>query len=224
MKSTACSRAILFLVLFTGGCIVGDELTTFTIHPDGSADLVVFRSNLRSTEKGEKGEKELADYRTRFATRTDNDFARIRDAGGKIEEAAWIRERSPFSNFVHAQFPNAATLEKFWTVKDEANNPLITTQFQINGSRRRLTTFITVPPEKDNSSSSPSDVSQLRQAYANGISETRLAVANGLITTARGFSVAEDRQSALLNGREISELIRLGKGKAELVLEWEVTH
>ena len=26
----------------------------------------------------------------------DDDFARIREAGGKIEEASWIRERPPF--------------------------------------------------------------------------------------------------------------------------------
>jgi hypothetical protein len=43
------------------GCIVGDELTTITIHPDGSAQMVTFRINLRSTQSGQDGQRELAD-------------------------------------------------------------------------------------------------------------------------------------------------------------------
>ena len=57
---------------------------------------------------------------------------------------------------------------------------------------------------------------------ADGISETRVAVTSGSITTARGFTVARDKQSALLNTSAINEVLRTG-GKAELYLEWEVT-
>jgi hypothetical protein len=150
-------------------------------------------------------------------------IARVREAGGQIVRAAWVLERPPYSNFVRSHFPNAAALEKFWTMKDEENKPLITTQFQKDGSHRKLTIHITVADEKDNSPAAPSDVGQIRQGYANGISETRFAVTNGAITSARGFTVAGDRQSALLNANEISELIRRGQGKADLWLEWDVT-
>ena len=50
LLSTAAARIILI-----AGYIVSDELTTITIQPDGSADWVRFQSNIRSTEKGEKG-------------------------------------------------------------------------------------------------------------------------------------------------------------------------
>ena len=57
MKAKSNTRLALLLLLLVNGCVIGDELTTFTMNPDGSADLVVFRSNLHSTEKGEKGEQ-----------------------------------------------------------------------------------------------------------------------------------------------------------------------
>lgn len=221
MKSTVYTRLALILILFAGGCVVGDELTTFTLNSDGSADLVVFRSNLHSTEKGEKAAKELADYQANFDKQTDGDFQRIRDAGGQLMLASWVRARAPLSNVVHAHFPDTAALEKYWTVKDEKHGPLITTKFQKDGARRRLTFKITLPEDNEQAPAASPDVNQIRQALANGISETRFALTEGSITTARGFTIAGDRQSALLNGREVSELIRSTKGKAELWLEWE---
>jgi hypothetical protein len=44
------------------GCIVSDEVTTVTIRPDGSADLIKFNSNIRSGEEGSKGDEELRQY------------------------------------------------------------------------------------------------------------------------------------------------------------------
>lgn len=219
MNSTTYARSALFLILFVGGCVVGDELTTVTMNPDGSADLVLFRSNLHSTEKGDKGEKELAEYKMKFDTQEDGDFPRIRDAGGQVMLASWVRAQAPFSNVVHIHFPDTEALEKFWTVKDEEKRPLITTQFQKDGTRHRLTFRISVPEENEQAPAVSTDVQQLRQALANGISETRFAVTEGAITTARGFTVAGDRQSALFNAKEMSDLIR--KGKGEFWLEWE---
>jgi hypothetical protein len=106
-------------------------------------------------------------------------------------------------------------------VKDEQDRPVITTQFQKDGARHRLTFRITVPEDSEQASAASADINQIRQALANGISETRFAVTEGAITSSRGFTVAGDRQSALLNASEISDLIRAGKGKAELWLEWE---
>jgi len=221
MASTDIRRLALLLLLMAGGCVVGDELTTFTLNSDGSADLVVFRSNLHSTEKGEKGEKELAEYRENFEKQSHDDFRRIREAGGDIVRTSWVRAKAPYSNVVHAHFPDMAALEKYWTIKDENNKPLVTTHFENDGRRHRVTFRITVPDEKDEAPAPSTNVHQFRQALANAISETRFAVTEGSITTARGFTVAEDRQSALLDATAISALIRGGKGEAELWLEWE---
>lgn len=221
MKAKSNTRLASVLILFASGCVIGDELTTFTLNPDGSADLVVFRSNLHSTEKGEKGEKELAEYRANFDKQANGDFRRIRDGGGQVVLASWVRARAPYSNVVYAHFPDMSALEKYWTVKDEENSPLISTQIQKDGTRRRLTFRITLPEKDKPAPATSADAHQLRQALADGISETRFALTEGTITSARGFTIARDRQSALLNGREISDLIRTGKGKAELWLEWE---
>jgi hypothetical protein len=59
-------------------CIVSDQLTTFTILPDGSADWVRFQSNIRSTEKGDKGAEELKRFVEEFTAQQDEDCMRIR--------------------------------------------------------------------------------------------------------------------------------------------------
>lgn len=223
LRSKTRAGAVLVLLLLVGGCVVGDQLTTFTIHPDGSADLVIFRSNLRSTEEGAKADNEIAEFKAKFDARTEDELARIRDAGGTIVQASWVREQAPLSSLVHAQFPNASAFEKFLTIKNEDGSLLIKTQFQNDGPRRSLTVHITLPVDKANPPQpSPSGVEQLRQADANGISETRIALAKGSITAARGFTVAGDKQSALLDASAIDEILRTG-GKGELYLEWEVT-
>lgn len=223
MKRSLMLLAALFAAAFLGGCIVGDQLTTLTIHPDGSADYVLFRSNLRSTEKGTKAEKELADYKARFDARAEDEFVRIRDCGGKIVQAAWVRSEAPFSNVIHAQFPDASTLEKLGSAKHEDGSPLITTKFHRDGARRKLTVRVAVSPDSIKEPVDPPAKEPIKQAWANGISETRIAVVNGSIVAERGFTVASDKQSALLDGDEIEQLLRNGNGTVELFLEWEVT-
>ena len=221
MTSKSFRRLVLFLVLTTGGCVVGDELQTFTLNADGSADLVVFRSNLHSTEKGEKAEKELAEYRASFEKQSNGEFGRIREADGEIVLTSWVRAQPPFSNLVRVHFPDMQSLEKYWTVKNEHDQPLVTTHFKKAGQRQRVTFQVSVPDDKDQPARPTESAQQLRQALADGISETRFAITEGAIVSARGFTVAGDRQSALLNTVEVSELIRAGKGEAELWLEWE---
>jgi hypothetical protein len=215
--------AVLALLLFVGGCVVGDQLTTFTIRPDGSADLVIFRSNLHSTQEGEKGKTELAEYKAQFDTRTDDELARVTLAGGTIVDASWIREQVPLSNLLHARFPNAAALAKYLTIHGEDGSLEVKTEFRAEGARRSLAVTVTVPVDKNHPPEALAvDVEKLRQACANGISETRIALDGGKITTARGFTVAEDKQSALLDPRTLDEILRTG-GKGELLLEWEVS-
>lgn len=224
MKSTLRPLAGFLALMFIAGCIVGDEISTVTVHPDGSADLVMLRSNLRSTQEGERAQAELADYRESFDARTNNDFERIREAGGRVVDALWIRGEAPYANAIHARFPTASALEKFCTMKNDDGSSLLTARFTSDGMRRKLTLEIVMAPDKlDVAQFSPSDVDQLRQTYADGISHFRIAVADGSITAAGGFTVAEDKQSALLNVGEVAELLRRGQGQAEAYLEWEVT-
>lgn len=223
MKVSQFAKTTLIGMMLLSGCIVSDQLTTLTINPDGSADFVVLRSNIRSTEKGDKAENELANYKAKFDAKDDDEFVRIRESGGKLMQATWVRSRAPFSSVLHAQLPNVTALEKFASLKNEDGSPLITTKFHRDGSSRKLTVSITIPPTsiKSNPPATPAAESP-KQTLANGISETRIAVANGTITSARGFTVAHDKQSALLNGDEIDKIVRAAQGATELFLEWTV--
>ena len=49
-----------------------------------------------------------------------------------------------------------------------------------------------------------------------------IAVTGGSITSARGFAVASDKQSALLDLSQVAKLLQANGGKAELFLDWEV--
>ncbi|HPM83914.1 MAG TPA: hypothetical protein PLF81_24575 [Candidatus Anammoximicrobium sp.] len=224
MNRTRHAFTLLAPLLLFAGCIVGDELTTITLQPDGSAEMVTFRSNLRSTQPGQDGERELANYKATFESRTQDDMARIRAAGATVVQASWVREQVPLSNVVSARFPDAAALEKFGTSKNDDGSLQITTQWESDGAHRRLLVRITAAPGAlDLSQFAKPSLEKLRQHLADGISGTRIAVAGGAITGARGFAVAGDRQSALLDLSEIAKLLQANGGKTELSLDWEVT-
>jgi hypothetical protein len=223
MNAKSYLLAALVTLLVLAGCIIGDELTTLTVNPDGSAEYVIFRSNLHSTEVGEKADKEVADYKANFSARDNDEFARIEAAGGRIVTTNWLRDAAPLSNVVHARFPDASALEKFWTVRSDDGRSQIATEFATDGLHRRLTFRVFVPPDENQPAASPPAAAlPVQQMLANGVSVTRFAVAGGTITAAHGFTVSADRQSAVVNNDEIADALREGHGTAELYLEWEV--
>ncbi|HRA90038.1 MAG TPA: hypothetical protein PK992_18265 [Planctomycetaceae bacterium] len=219
---TSLRNVILLSLLLAGGCVVGDHFTTLTIHPDGSADLLIFRSNLHSTEKGEKGKQELADYKKNFKTQVEDEYARIKDAGGEVTKVLWVREQAPFSNVVRVHLATASTLEKFGTFQTDDGSLRTTATFRSEGSHRRLSIRVTMTSDKKQAIGPlPQDIKELKQAQADALSETRIAVVGGSITAARGFVVAGDKQSAILDLAEIAEVIR-GEAESEFFLEWDV--
>lgn len=137
-----------------------------------------------------------------------------------IEAPTWIRRQAPLSNVVQARLPNAAALKEYLMIRSDNRRSEITPQFHTDGVHRRLTFRVTAP---QNASASPPaatvDGRQFQQMQANGISVTRFAVVNGALTGAPRTTVADDKQSAVLNSPEIAEALREGNGTAELYLE-----
>jgi hypothetical protein len=205
---------------FLVGCIVGDEITTITLEPDGSAEVVLFRSNLRSSESGAKAEQDVQQYAESFDAGGSPDHDRIRAAGGTIVDSRWIRRATPSSNLISAKLPTAAVLEKYFTIHGGDDELRLEARFTQEGDRRRLA--LVLHPPKDFKLPQPVSVKEARQGQADDLSETRLAVANGTIERARGFTVASDRRSALLALDEIAELVRADPRRVELFLEWRV--
>ncbi len=209
------------LALFAS-CIASDQVTTFTIHPDGSADWMKFQSNIRSTETGAKGEQELKKFVEDFDAHQDSDYQNITQAGGQALEARWLRREEPYANMVVARFPSASALLNFCTIKGEKGEVIAQPRFVQNGKRRRLSIEIAVPKDEKPGEPAKATIQQLRQDRANGISETRIVVAGGRIVDSQGFVIAADKKSALLEPAEIHDLLQKGKEKMELFLEWEL--
>ena len=109
-------------------------------------------------------------------------------------------------------------------IKDDKGNIMARARFSKDGDRRRFSIVILEPRDgKPRDPGKKETIHELRQAQANGISETRVVVARGRIVNSRGFTVAADRRSALLEPREIQDLIARAENDVELFLEWELT-
>lgn len=214
------AAAILWLA---ASCIVSDQFTTLTIQPDGSADWLRFQSNIRSTEKGDKGAEELKRFVEEFEARRDPDCVRIRESGGEILEARWLRRQEPYATVVTARLPSATALQDFCTIKNEKSEEVVRARFAPDGQRRRLTLSIRVPKDDQPAAAARPTESQRRQEQADGISETRVAVSGGQIVACHGFTVAGDKRSALLDPAAIQDLLQAGEGQGEFFLEWEIS-
>lgn len=222
MRTKRFLPAAAATLLLLAGCIVSDELTTITIQPDGSADWIRFQSNIRSTEKGEKRTQELKKFVDEFDAQADSECVRIKDAGGEVLEARWVRRAEPFATLASARFPSAAALEKFCTIKGEKGAILAQARFAQCDNRRRLSLQIPMSRGEQSTDKSPPTFKTLREQQANYLSETRVVVAGGRIIASQGFVVADDKRSCLLDSAEIDALLRSDKDHIELFLEWEL--
>lgn len=211
---TAAALAVI------GGCIVSDEVTTLTIRPDGSADWVKFRSNIRSSETGEKGAQELKGFVEDFDAHRDADYQEITKAGGTVLESRWLRREEPYSTVTLARFPGMATLVEYCTQRGDKGEVIAQPRYTQDGKRRKLAITYHVP--KDFKPQEKPTPEELRQERASGFSETRVVVAGGQILSARGFIVAADKRSALLDNDQLREWLRTEREKIELFLEWEL--
>ncbi len=220
MKSILLSSLFVVAFFMLAGCIINDELTTLTIRSDGSADWVRFQSNVRSTEKGEKGILQLKSFVAAFDAREDSDCRRITAAGGKVLDATWVRREEPYATLTTAKFPSAAALEKFCTFKDENGQIIAQARFIQTGNRRKLS--LNLPANQKASLKPTLSLKEFREQQANVISETRVVVAGGTIIASQGFVIAADKRSALLDPCQIDELLAAEAESFELFLEWEL--
>ena len=208
--------------LLLSGCIVLDEVTTISVHPDGSASLLIYHSNVRSTEEDANAANELQRYAEDFDARRSDDFARIAQAGGEVVDARWLQREVPYSGVIVAKLPTATSLEKLFSIEGKSDDLRLTTRYSTNGSRRKLTMVVLPPPDFKLADNSARPQNELQQDKANGFSETRVVVIGGKIVTSQGWTVASDKRSALLSLNEIARLLRNSPDRIELFIEWDV--
>lgn len=221
MRHVARLGALLLPTLLSG-CIVLDQVTTLTVRPDGSADLVLFHSNVRSTEEGRKAEDELRRHAEAFDARTSDDLTRITKAGGEVLEARWLRRAAPYATVIAARIPNATVLEKLATIEDDNGQVVVASRYSQEGPRRRLTMVVTPPQDFDASQFATPSPAETQRREANGLNATRVVVEGGRIVSSQGWTVADDRGSALLAWDEVQKLLRDSPKRVDLFIEWEV--
>lgn len=208
---------VLAMALLCSGCILRDEVTTLSVHPDGSASLVVFHSNIRSTEAGAVADQQLREYVAGFEARTLPDCARIAQAGGEVVEARWVQGEAPYASVLVATLPTASALERYGSIGGEGDGLQLTTRYAANGTRRRLAVHARLPEDFQ----MPGDAAR-QQSRADAISETRIIVTGGQIVAAQGYTVATDKGSAILSPEEIARLLEDRPNHLEVYVEWEV--
>jgi hypothetical protein len=211
------------LLMLPAGCIIRDEVNTISIRPDGSADVVVFHSNIRSTQEGVEGEQALRTYAASFDAGELADLVRIDQAGGEVLDARWVRREAPRASLIKARLPSAEALEQYGSFDGDEGGMRAATRFEVDGALRRLTTEILLPADYEVPEASTRAPAQVQNDRANAISETRVVVVDGRIAAAQGWTVASDRRSALLSVDEVIEMVRENPERIELVLEWEIT-
>ena len=214
---------VVALVLSQAGCIIRDEVSTVSIRPDGSAEVVVFHSNIRSLQEGAKGEEALSVYTAQFDTGELEDLVRITQAGGEVLDARWVRREAPLAHLITARLPSAAALEQYGSIEGEDGSLRPATRFEVDGAVRRLTMTVELPADVDIPDAAARAPARVQKDRANAISEMRVVVIDGRITAAQGWTVASDRRSALLSVDDVIEMVRENPERILLVLEWEVT-
>ncbi len=221
MKTGHYLRIFFAFLLFaaTQGCIVHDQIVTLTLNPDGSGDMILFRSGIRSTESGEAAEREIEKYRDSFDAKTPDIFKQIRESGAHLDQATWIRRQVPAAHVIQATFPDAETLETFLTLRDADGVRVVKPTFSQTETRRRLSFQLTVEPDSIHPpNTDPAEA--MKRAHATAVSVVRIALSAGTFTDARGFAIARDRQAAMLDETEIRALLHANEG--DIFVEWDV--
>lgn len=216
MNGAIRNTIVLLALLIFPGCIVSDQITTLIIQPGGSAEVIVVRSNIHFRGNDEKREEELEEYRRKFNDGEQFWFDRIQTSGGAIKETRWIKQSPPMANYLRGSLPNQEAVEKLFTLD---NKWKIRTNISTDGSTRTIKVTVTPPPEKK-LSAPPADPEKIRKKLANSISHTRIAIQNGKITDARGFVVANDKQSALVDQGAFPDRLWKENKRVKLVLAW----
>lgn len=214
---------LLLAVALSSGCIVHDQNTTIVLNQDGSADMTIVRTNIRSTARGDRAAEQIDDFRKALDDQTHDDFQRIADAGATLEMSMWLREQVPMAHVLRTSIPDESSLEKMATLRDADGVVVIAPEFSADGARRRFSLSISIDPDSVSGEDEKGDeLEQLMNQRATSISDIRICVAEGEITAERGFRVASDSRSALLDENAIRSLVCAGEGTAEIFIEWEV--
>jgi hypothetical protein len=211
MKSISAIAICILTVLFSA-CIVGDEITNYVIDRDGSISFAIYRINLTSNQKGEKGEAELANYLRNQKEKRDSMFAQLVKAKASDVKISVLRRNSPASVLITGRIPSLNDFASYINTED-ANGSLVCRAIS-NERTRRLVFELRQKQEGDQTDSA--------QSRSDSFSETRVSLAEGIFTGAQGFIISKDQRSALLDMEGLTKMVNSKISPITLSLEWQI--
>jgi hypothetical protein len=213
---TAYAAVICILALLFSACVTGDEITSYVIDPDGSVAFSIYRLNLTSdATDGKKAKEELANYIQELEEKRGDFFTKLVKANAKEVKATILRKVSPASVLITGCIPSLNDFAAYISEKDEEGS-LVWTPISRECARGFLIEWTALKPPKEKALPEPV------KPRADSFSEMRFALAEGSFTKARGFLIAHDKRSALLDMDTISKMGNWEIPSATLSLEWEI--
>jgi hypothetical protein len=204
----AYMAAIAIMALLFSGCIVGDEIMNFVIDPDGAVTVSKYRANPTSDQKGENAKKEPADFVRDLAQKSGSDFSKLEKANAKDVKIMILRKAAPASFLLTARIPSLKDLAVYISDKDTDCTAISTERARGIQCQLKLSKGKAIP--------------EPAKPRADSFSEYRFAIAEGTIIRAQGFSVAQDKHSALLDLEALEKLENLEVPSVTLLLEWQI--
>jgi hypothetical protein len=213
-----CAAMIGMLALLMSGCITKDEIVSFVIDPDGAVTFSTYLLNITSDLKGEAGKKELADLIRDYEEKQGSYFEIIAKANAKDVNVAILRKASPASGMITARIPSLKDLAAGLS-GDDSNCTAVLTE-HTRGIRCEFTN--TPSKGKELPESKGKELPEPAKLRANSFSELRVALADGIIVKAQGFSVAQDKRSALFDMETLEKMENWEVPSVTILLEWQI--
>jgi|WetSurSiteA1Bulk_404760.scaffolds.fasta_scaffold04589_4 hypothetical protein len=205
-----CATLIGMLAFLTSGCITKDEITSVVIDPDGAVTFSIYRLNITSDQKGEDGKREFADYIRGLEEKKDTDFANLVKVNAKDVNVTILRKAAPASVLITARIPSLKDLAAGLS-DDDFQCTAISTE-----RTRGIRCEYIIQPSKGKGLPEPA------KPRANSFSEIRVALAEGTIVKAKGFSVAQDNRSALVDMETLEKMDNWEVPSVPILLEWQI--
>ena len=203
---------ISMLAFLMSGCITKDEITSVVIDPDGAVAFSIYRLNITSDQNGEDGKKEFAKYIRGLEEKSDAYFETLAKANAKDVKVTILRKDAPASVLITARIPSLKDLAA--SLSDDDHNCTVISTEHTRGIRCEYTSKSKPSKEKE--------LPEPAEPRANSFSEIRVALAEGTIVKAQGFSVAQDKRSALLDWETLQKMDYWEVPSYAISLEWQI--
>lgn len=199
------------LALLLSACVIGDEIESFIIYPDGTIDFSIYRLNLTSNVGEEGAREELAGYIQKLEDKRGDPFTDLLSANAKNINVLIIRRTAPASALITGRIPSLNDFAAYLSKENE----VVCTPISREHSQGFQIEFTPEPSDKTAQNESG-------WSRADSFSETRFSLVEGKFTKAKGFLLSNDKRSALI---DLDTILKIAHGEIPpitLSLEWEL--